>query len=132
MMTVDEKVDEYYYIFSEYIEPAQRSIDEASSIGAEVDEAEELLDEAIKALQNGNFSKTQNFAVKALKKAKNADVGSITVKDLLAGAPRYDQRDVIILGTIKFIDMTYGEGYVFAIDDESGLSRYNISMAWAR
>ncbi|MDY6966801.1 MAG: DUF2341 domain-containing protein [Halobacteriota archaeon] len=113
--------DDTYEALSEHIEPAQLVIDEAKSLGADVKEAEDKLEEADDALSKGNYEYAMDWADNALELAKNATVSSVKITDLIALSAKYDQYTVMITGTIKDINAVYGKGYTFALDDGSGM-----------
>ena len=113
--------DDAYKVLSEYVEPAQSEIDDAKLIGADVRDAESKLKDAKDALNKGNYEYAKSWAGDASGLAKHASVGSVQIKDLKALATKYDQRTVIISGTIRDIETVYGEGYKFALDDGTGM-----------
>jgi histone H3/H4 len=114
------------YDAQQHIESAESEIDGAKSIGAEVKEAEAKLKEAKDALNKGNYEYARDWADDASELAKHASIGSVQINDLKALATKYDQRTVVISGTIRDIETVYGEGYTFALDDGSGM----ISVAY--
>jgi len=116
-----QKMADNAYEAQQYIESAQSEIEDAKSIGAEVKEAEAKLKEAKEALDKGNYEYACNWAADASEQAKHASVGSVQIKDLKALATKYDERTVVISGTIRDIETVYGEGYTFALDDGSGM-----------
>ncbi len=103
------------------IESAESEIDGAKSIGADIKDAEAKLKEAKEALDKGNYEYARNWAADASELAKHTSIGSVQIKDLKALATKYDQRTVVISGTIRDIETVYGEGYTFALDDGSGM-----------
>ncbi|NQE46008.1 hypothetical protein C5S31_08300 [ANME-1 cluster archaeon GoMg2] len=109
------------YEAQQHIESAQSEIDDAESIGAEVKDAEAKLKEAKDALNKGNYEYAQDWADDASELAKRASIGSVQINDLKALATKYDQRTVVISGTIRDIETVYGEGYKFALDDGSSM-----------
>ena len=109
------------YEAQQRIESAQSEIDDAKSIGAEVKEAGAKLKEAKEALDKGNYEYACNWAADASELAKHASIGSVQIKDLKALATKYDERTVVVSGTIRDIETVYGEGYTFALDDGSGM-----------
>ena len=121
-----QKMADDAYEAQQHIESAQSEIDDAESIGAEVKEAEDKLKEAKDALNKGNYEYAQDWADDASELAKHASIGSVQINDLKALATKYDQRTVVISGTIRDIETVYGEGYTFALDDSSGM----ISVAY--
>jgi PGF-CTERM protein len=114
------------YEAQQHIESAQSEIDDAKSIGAEVKDAEAKLKEAKDALNKGNYEYAHDWADDASELVKHASIGSVQINDLKALATKYDQRTVVISGTIRDIETVYGEGYTFALDDGSGM----ISVAY--
>lgn len=113
--------DDAYKTLTEYIEPAQSKIEAERSKGSDVEDAEAKLNEAKDAFNKGNYKYAQNWANDALDLAKNSSIASLSINDLNALATRYDQRIVVISGTIKDIETDYGSGYSFALDDGSGM-----------
>ena len=116
-----QKMADDAYAAQQHIESAQSEIDDAKSIGAEVKEAEAKLKEAKDALNKGNYEYARDWADDASELAKHASIGSVQIKDLKALATKYDERTVVISGTIRDIETVYGEGYTFALDDGSGM-----------
>lgn len=116
-----QKMADDAYEAQQHIESAQSEIDDAESIGAEVNDAEAKLKEAKDALNKGNYEYAQYWADEASELAKHASIGSVQIKDLKALATKYDERTVVISGTIRDIETVYGEGYTFALDDGSGM-----------
>ena len=121
-----QKMADDAYDAQQHIESAQSEIDDAKSIGAEVKDAEAKLKEAKDALNKGNYEYAQDWADDASELVKHASIGSVQINDLKALATKYDQRTVVISGTIRDIETVYGEGYTFALDDSSGM----ISVAY--
>jgi PGF-CTERM protein len=115
------KMADNAYETAEHIESAQSEIDEAKSIGADVTEAESKLKDAKDALNKGNYEYARLWADDALELAKHASIGSVKIIDLKALATKYDQRTVVVSGTIRDIKTVYGKGYTFALDDGSGM-----------
>jgi len=118
--------DDAYDALSEHIEPAKSKIDEAKSIGADVSEAEDKLEEAEDALVKGDYKYAKDWADNSSELAKNAPIRSIEIENLKALPTKYDQRTMMISGIIRDINAIYGEGYTFALDDGSGM----ISVAY--
>ena len=116
-----QKMADDAYETAGYIESAQSEIDEAKSIGADVTDAESKLKDATDALNKGNYEYARSWADDALELAKHASVGSVKIIDLKALATKYDQRTVVVSGTIRDIETVYGKGYTFALDDGTGM-----------
>ena len=116
-----QKMADDAYEAQQDIESAESEIDGAKSIGADVKDAEAKLKEAKEALDKGNYEYARNWAADASELAKHTSIGSVQIKDLKALATKYDQRTVVISGTIRDIETVYGEGYTFALDDGSGM-----------
>jgi len=113
--------DDAYDTLSKYIEPAQLEIDEARELGADVKEAEYTLEEAVDALKKGNYDYAKTWADDASELAKNATVRSIDISSLKSMPIKYDERNVLLTGTIRDISTVFGEYYTFALDDGTGL-----------
>lgn len=103
------------------INSTQSEIDGAKSINADVSKAENKLKEAKDALAKGDYERAQSWANEAMQLAKYANIGTVSIKDLRALAPKYDEHSVVISGTIRSIETVYGIGYKFAMDDGSGM-----------
>jgi len=116
-----QKMADDAYETAGYIESAQSEIDEAKSIGADVTDAESKLNDARDALDKGNYEYARLWTEEASELAKHASVGSVKIIDLKALATKYDQRTVVVSGTIRDIETVYGKGYTFALDDGTGM-----------
>ncbi|MDY6965723.1 MAG: DUF2341 domain-containing protein [Halobacteriota archaeon] len=111
---------------SNLINTVSLKIDDEKSLGADVTEAEDRLEVAKNALNEGDYKYAHDLANDASELAKFANVSAASINDLKEFAKKYDQRTVIISGEIRDIETVYGQGYTFALDDGSGI----ISVAY--
>jgi hypothetical protein len=112
--------DDAYQSYQD-IKSAQSEIDREKFINADVSKAENKLKEAKDALAKGDYQRAQSWANEAMQLAKHASIGTVSIKNLKALVTKYDERSVVLSGTIRNIETVNGKGYEFAMDDGSGM-----------
>jgi hypothetical protein len=98
---------------------AQSEIDKAKEINADVSTAELKLDQAKLALAQEDYRMVQYLVDEAVWLAKRASIGQISIRDLKAMVTKCSGHTVTIVGMIKNIQVHYGVGYDFTLEDET-------------
>lgn len=110
---------------SDTINKVNLEINNATSIGADTKPAAAKLEEAKRALSQGDYNNVSLFASDAYRLALSSNMGFVSIKDLISSKinvpkSKYDGHTVETTGLIRNIK-TSGASYNFVIDDGNGV-----------
>lgn len=113
------KTDKTWLVYQD-IEKARKVVTEVKEIGCDTSDAEDKIKDAVNALNKRNYDLVKQYAQEAISRAGKADCGKFSIRDLTALADRYDGRKIKVSGEVRNIEIMYGEGYKFTVDDGTG------------
>lgn len=97
-----------------YIYAAQEAIDDMKSLGADTGGAEDSLLSARESISKSDYKGAQEAAIQSKKFALASQIQNIPFKTLLVMAPKYDGKNVLLVGTLAQFHEAEG---TFAMDD---------------